>query len=188
MRNQNIFVAFILLGAGYCLAWSGQSQVQLAAGPRKVVLESVNIIREPVDTTRMSLFIRVWSDKNVEYQKLDSDLSLMTATISDEQLSSLRQRLDSIDTKQIRDKTGPYNIYEHSSLEMQIGFVTRGTDSSFSVLNPFPEGVPGRSLRKGKRLPKNIKDVICECFELRAAVAHEPIYPFCDSKQGPPRK
>jgi hypothetical protein len=188
MRTQNIFVALFLIGVGSSLAGPRQSQVQPSAASAKVILESVDTYRSMNRIVGTSLFIRVWSDRRVEYQKNDENNTFATATISDQQLTSLRKRLDAIDTRKIKEQMGAYNTFEDSSVEMQIRFAVRGADLSFSVTNPFPEGVPGPSLRKGKRLPKDIRDLICECYRVRTSVAHEPIYPFCESRQDPGKK
>jgi hypothetical protein len=188
MGKQTILVLLALLGFGSSVAHSNQTQAQSMSSVPKIVLESIHIFRHPIDTVTPTLFIRVWSDKRVEYQKNDSANTLATANISDEQLASLRQRLDAIDARKIKEQMGAYNTHEDSSIEMHIRFAARGADLSFSIINPFPDGVPSPSLRKGKRLPKNIKDLICECYKLRTVVAHEPINPFCDSKQDPNKK
>jgi hypothetical protein len=141
----------------------------------------VIIIHENIDTTASELFVRVWSDKKVQYQKFDGDSTLVTSTISDDQLSSLQRRLDVIDTSKIKEHTKPYHTYEHSSQEWQIGIYSRGSGFNFTVINPWPEAVPGPKLRQGKRLPKEVKAIICECSKIRALVSGEPANPSCDS-------
>jgi hypothetical protein len=188
MRRQAIPVLLSLFAFGSCLAGPNRAQGQSISNAPTVVLESFNIVHEIVDTMRTSLFIRVWSDKKVEYQKSSEDYAVVTASVSDDQLSSLHQRLDAIDMRKIKDQMGPFNVYEHSVLEVLISLSSRGSRFNFKVINPWPEGVPGRSLKKGKLLPKEVKAIICECSRIRSLVSQESIDPNCDSGHVPAKK
>jgi hypothetical protein len=183
MRNRIILFACATLLLALCYAGANQGQNQPPSEAPRIILQSVIITHEIIDTTRTELFVEVWSDKRVQYQKFDGGSTLITAIISDDQLSSLQQRLDAIDARKIKDHTKPYNTHEHYSDEWHIGFYSRGTESGFTAINPWPEGVPGPGLRQGKHLPKEVKAIICECSKLRALVSHEPVNPFCDPKQ-----
>jgi hypothetical protein len=188
MRKRIILFAFALLGLAFCSAGANQGQVQSHSSAPVIVLQSMIITHEIIDTTRSELFVRVWSDKRIQYQKFDGDSTLVTAIISDDQLLSLQQRLNAIDTTKIKERTKPYHTYEHYSAEWRIQIQSRGSGFNFTVINPWPEGVPGPKLRWGKHLPKEVRAIICECSRLRSQVSHEPMDPFCDSAHAPSSK
>ncbi|HEV3218584.1 MAG TPA: hypothetical protein VGZ48_02345 [Candidatus Acidoferrales bacterium] len=194
MRKQIMLVAFALVGLAFGPARSNQSQAPPTSEAPTIVIEASWTNSGIGGYEKSALLVRVFSDKTIQYDKVGTANSLMagtantliTVSMSDDQLSSLQQRLRAIDKSEIKERMGPYNQYVDTWQEFQIQLVSKGSAFHFSVTNPWP--CPGCTSRKLKPLPEEIRRILCESSKLRSLASHEPIDPNCDSKDSPSKK
>jgi hypothetical protein len=99
------------------------------------------------------------------------------SSVSAEQVSEIRRTLDAIDKSAVNGKMGPYHVYEDASVELQIHMIVGQEYLAFSVVNPW---LPGANR---KRMPKDVKAVVCEIDRLYAQVANSPINKLCTAAQ-----
>jgi|HubBroStandDraft_2_1064218.scaffolds.fasta_scaffold629157_2 hypothetical protein len=149
--------------------------------PPIVVLEATSITRSQGSEIHY-LLVRLTDDGTVEWDKyVGNAWKRQTSSVSAEKVSKIQRTLDSIDKNRLHGAMGPYHVYEDTSDELRIQMTTRQGEIAFSVTNPWPEpGMPRR-----KRMPKEVRLVVCEVDGLYAQTAGVPVQPMCKASTSP---
>jgi hypothetical protein len=124
------------------------------------------------------LLVRLTDDGKVEWDKpvVPRGSERQTASVSAERVSEIRRTLDAIHKNSLRGSMGPYDIYEDWSVELQIHMTAKKGEVTFSVINPW--GTSDESPRH-KRMPRDVRVVVCEIDRLHAQVADVPVEEMC---------
>jgi hypothetical protein len=143
--------------------------------PPVVVLEATSVTRNQGSEIQY-LLVRLTDDGKVEWDKyVGNAWERQTSSVSAERVSEIQQTLDSIDKSLLHGAMGPYHVYEDTSVELRIQMTASQGDVKFSVTNPWSEpGTPSR-----KRMPKDVRIVVCEVDGLYAQVAGVSVDPVC---------
>jgi len=70
---------------------------------------------------------------------------------------------------------GPYGINEDASEELQIKMTAKKGEVTFSVINPWASSESTHH----KRMPRDVRVVVCEVDRLHAQVADVPVQEVC---------
>jgi hypothetical protein len=152
-----------------------------SVSPPLVVLEATSITRNQGSEIQF-LLVRLTDDGTVEWDKyVGSAWERQTSSVNAETVSKIQRTLDSIDTRLLHGVMGPYHVYEDTSEELRIQMTTRQGESAFSVTNPWSE----RGTRRPKRMPKEVRLVVCEVDGLYAQVTGGPVDPMCNADRSP---
>ena len=146
-----------------------------------VVLEATSITRNQGAEIQY-LLVRLTDDGKVEWDKyVGNAWERQTSSVSAERVSKIQRTLDSIDKSRLHGARGPYHVYEDTSVELRIQMAARQGEVTFSVTNPWSEpGMPSR-----KRMPKEVRLVVCEVDGLYAQVAGVSVDPMCKASTSP---
>jgi hypothetical protein len=146
-----------------------------------VVLEATNMTRSQGDEMHY-LLVRLTDDGKVEWDKyVGNAWERQISSVSGERVSKIQRTLDSIDRSQLHGTMGPYHVYVDTSVELRIQMAARQGEVTFSVTNPWSEpGMPSR-----KRMPKEVRVVVCEVDGLYAQVASVSVDPMCKAITSP---
>jgi hypothetical protein len=149
--------------------------------PPIVVLEATSMTRGQGAEIQY-LLVRLTDDGKVEWDKyVGNAWERQTSSVSAERVSKIQRTLDSIDKSRLHGATGPYHVYEDTSVELRIQMTARQGEVTFSVTNPWSEpGMPSR-----KRMPKEVRLVVCEVDGLYAQVADVSVDPMCKASTSP---
>lgn len=149
--------------------------------PPIVVLEATSTTRNQGSEIQY-LLVRLTDDGTVEWDKyVGNAWEHQTSSVSAERVAKIQRTLDSIDKNRLHGAMGPYHIYEDTSQELRIRMAARQGDVTFSVMNPWSEpGTPNR-----KRMPKEVRLIVCEVDGLYAQVAGASVGPMCKATASP---
>jgi hypothetical protein len=156
------------------------NSVRLPISTPIVVLEASNITRSQGEEMRY-LLVRLTDDGKVEWDKyVGNAWQRQTSSVSAERVSKIERTLDSIDKSQLHGAMGPYYVYEDTPVELRIQLAARLGEVTFSVTNPWSEAGTRR-----KRMPKEVRVVVCEVDGLYAQVASVSVDPMCKAITSP---
>jgi hypothetical protein len=170
------YVLSILLCVNPFLAMA--SDVQPQASSPIVVLEATSTVHANNAYRDQFLLVRLTDDGKVEWDKpvVPRGSERQTGSVSAEQVSEIKRTLDAIHGSSLHGSMGPYGIYEDASEELQIKMTTKKGAVTFSVINPW---VSSDESRHHKRMPKDVRAVVCEIDRLHAQVADVPVKEVC---------
>ena len=170
------YVLSILLCINPFLAMA--SDVQAQASSPIVVIEATSTVHANNAYRDQLLLVRLTDDGKVEWDKLvvPRGSERQTGSVSAERVSEIKRRLYAIHGSSLHGSMGPYGIYEDWSVELQIKMTTKKGEATFSVINPWASS--GGS-RRHKRLPRDVRVVVCEIDRLHAQVADVPVTEVC---------
>jgi len=173
MSSFSSFILSILVGINLISAAANNARWPVSAPI--VVLEAHSMTRNQ-GSEMQYLLVRLTDDGKVEWDKyVGSAWKRQTSSVSAERVAKIQRTLDSIDKSRLHGAMGPYNVYEDTSVELRIQMAARQGEVTFSVTNPWSEpGMPRR-----KRIPKEIRVVVCEVDGLWAPVEGVSVDPMC---------
>ena len=179
MPSCSSFILSILMGIN--LFSAAANNVRWPVSAPTVVLEANSMTRNQGSEMKY-LLVRLTDDGKVEWDKyVGSAWERQTSSVSAESVSKIQRTLDSIDKSRLHGAMGPYHVYEDASVELQIQMTARQGEVTFSVTNPWSEpGMPSR-----KRMPKEVKLVLCEVDALYAQVASVSVDQMCKAITSP---
>jgi hypothetical protein len=154
-----------------------ESGAQSQASPPMILLEATSTLHGIGGYQSQLLLVRLTDDGKVEWDKLVGPRATerQTSSVSEERVSEIKRALGSIDESSLHGTMGPYHIYMDTSVELQIHMTVRKAEVAFSVMNPWPPTeFPGH-----KRMPKDVRVVVCEIDKLHAQVADIPVTAMC---------
>jgi hypothetical protein len=170
------YVLSILLCISPFLAMA--SDVQAQASSPIVVIEATSTVHANNAYRDQLLLVRLTDDGKVEWDKpvLPRGWERQTGSVSLEQVSEIKRRLHAIHGSSLHGSMGPYGIYEDWSDELQIKMTTKKGEATFSVINPWASSDHSR---RHKRMPRDVRVVVCEIDRLHAQVADVPVKEVC---------
>jgi hypothetical protein len=168
------YVMSILLCIGPFFAMT--SDVQSQASSPIVVLEATSTVHGNNGYQNQLLLARLTDDGKVEWDKLvgTTGWERQTGSVSAERVSEIKRTLDAIQESSLHGRMGPYDTYEDWSVELQIHMTAKKGEVTFSVINPWSP-----SEFRHKRMPKDVRVVVCEIDRLHAQVADVPVTEVC---------
>jgi hypothetical protein len=123
------------------------------------------------------LLVRLTDDGKVEWDKPVAPRASerQTSSVSAERVSEIKRTLDAVHLSSLHGSMGPYETLPDASVELRIHMTSEKGEVTFSVINPWvPSGA-----RHCKRMPKNVKVVICEIDRLHSQLAGDPLNEIC---------
>jgi hypothetical protein len=141
-----------------------------------VVLEATSTVHGNNGYQNQLLLVRLTDDGKVEWDKPvgTTGSERQTGSVSAERVSEIRRTLDTIHEGSLHGRMGPYDTYEDWSIALQIHMTAKKGEITFSVINPWSP-----SEFRHKRMPKDVRVVVCEIDRLHAQVADVPVTEMC---------
>lgn len=178
MTNAGIRILGCVLLVAICVHsfCAVASDAQSRVSPPVVVLEAISTIHGIGGHNDVQMLVRLTDDGKVEWDKwVGKTLKRQSSSLTNERMSEVKRSLDAIDQSGLHPNMGPYYVYVDTETELRIRMATSRGELTFSVLNPWSEGLVN------KPMPKNVKAVVCEISRLSARVAKEPIDHLCET-------
>lgn len=173
-----VFLTLVSINPFCAMASRAQSGVSAPI----VVLEATRTAHEIGGYQSKELFLRLTEDGKVEWDKLvgKNAWERQTGSVSAKEVTEIERTLRSVNQNLFGGNMGPYFVYVDSSVELRVRMTAKRRQLTFLLMNPWSPG------GAGKRMPKDVKTVVCEIDTLHAQVANEPVNEMCKATN-PPR-